>query len=313
MDDETVDFEELRLSDISNNYDVINISFARYDTEKNNGAVKFKLNDYLSTYLNYTTDQFKADIKKLQKNGKKVLISIGGSEEKSLAITNDTNANNFAESVIDIIDEYELNGVDFDIETASGPNINADYFEKAVLKISEHYGSNIIFSLNSSCTEMRSENSQAGHTEQIWHKCARKLKDIFTIVSCRYYNSGSQIGADFPSPWSREQGHISFITSQAVRWLNDENLNNNSIGMTIVGSPTIETTTPRAYLEPENIVLALKSIIEGINPNDSYRNYVPDKAYPNFKAVTVWSINFDAHYNYAMSSAVKQYFNTISN
>lgn len=172
------------------------------------------------------------------------------------------------------------------------------------MEISDYYASNLMFTINSSCTEMRAETPEAGHSEQVYHKCASSLKDICSVISTRYYNSGSQIGADFPKVWSRTQGNVSFITSQVVKQLKDDSLNNNTIGMTILSFDEGNG----AYLESEKIKLALRSIMEGIDPQDTVKNFIPDKAYPNFRAVTLWTINFDAYYDYNMSNTIKDYF-----
>lgn len=66
----------LKLSDISDNYDIINIGFARWDDSKNNGSITFEPNKYLLDTLHYSKIEFKEDIKNLQAKGKKVLISI---------------------------------------------------------------------------------------------------------------------------------------------------------------------------------------------------------------------------------------------
>lgn len=208
--------------------------------------------------------------------------------------------------MIDIIELYNFNGIDIDIETNSNVQVDPVYFEKSIIAISDYYASNLMFTIDSSCTEMRTENSQAGHSEQVYHKCASVLKDICSIISTRYYNSGSQIGDDFPIVWSRTQGTVSFITSQVVKQLKDDSLNNNTIGMTILSYNCSD-----AYLEPEKIILALRSIMEGIDPQDTVKNFIPDKAYPNFCAVTLWTINCDAYYNYNMSNTIKDYFENL--
>ena len=54
------------------------------------------------------------------------MISIGGTNGGNICITNDDEANNFASSLIEIIDEYNFNGID--IETGK---IDINYFEKS--------------------------------------------------------------------------------------------------------------------------------------------------------------------------------------
>lgn len=297
-------YKTMKISEIPDYYDIINIAFARGNTN-NDGTISYSLDTYLMSALNYTEEEFKEDIKQLQKKGKKVLISIGGSNDKGINILNATQAENFANSVSNIIDEYGFNGIDIDIEQG---NINAEYFEKAIVLLSDKYASNLMFTLNSSATGMRSANVNNG-TDNLWYDIAVRLNDIFSIISIRYYNSGTQRGYDYETVYSREQGHISFITALAVKQLEDSNFKENQIGLCILGSEDKEVENlPKAYMEPTDIVNALKSIMEGIDLQLEYKNFVPPRAYKELRAVTTWSINKDVDCN--MSRELKTYLNT---
>lgn len=66
---------------------------------------------------------------------------------------------------------------------------------------------------------------------------------------------------------------------------------------------------PQAFLQPKDIVKAISSIMEGIDLNLEYKNFIPPSAHKDLKAVTIWSINKDAYYNYQMAKEIKQYLN----
>lgn len=301
---------QMKLSQISPLYEIINITFARNDTNKNNGAIEFHLNEYLSQVLKYSEDEFINDIKSLQSKGKKVLISIGGQEGGNIQITNEEQAKNFSNSLSQIIDKYNFNGVDIDIESG---NMDEKYLEKALLDLSDKYASNIMITLNTTLTGIQSKDVNDSGEDNVWYTFAENFKDMLSITSSRYYNTGTKCGEDFNYGqwWSREQGHVSFITSVAIKQLEDKNISNNNIGITILSFDQAQGGgLPKAYMEPIKIVDALTTIIEGKSSqyDTDYRPYVPKRAYPELKAVTIWSINKDACMNYEMVNAISQHF-----
>lgn len=300
------DFVPMKLSDIPDYYEVINVAFARSDGNKN-GAIKFELNEYLSETLNYSNEEFKKDIIDLQNKNKKVILSIGGSNDKNINITNEDEALNFANSVIEKINEYNFNGIDIDIENG---NIETKYFEDAIMKISDNYASNLFITINSSATEMRSTNVNNG-IDNIWYRISKDLKDILALISIRYYNSGMQRGFDYEQIYSREQGHISFITALATKFLEDKNFNHRQVGICILGYNEPQgDDLPQAFMEADKIVLALSSLIEGKDVHDSYKNFIPPTSYPDIGPTTIWSINNDAYNNYEMSRSIYSYISS---
>lgn len=299
----------MKLSDVSPLYEIINVTFARNDNSKNNGAVEFHLNEYLTQVLNYKDEDFINDIKTLQKRGKKVLISVGGQEGGNIPLTNDDEVKNFADSLSAIIDKYNFNGLDIDIESGT---VDEKYLEKALLMLSDKYASNIMITLNSSLSGIQNKDVNDSGEDSIWYTFAENFKDMLSITSSRYYNTGTKCGEDYNYGqwWSREQGHVSFITSVAIRQLEDKNIANGNIGISILAFDQVQGGgLLKAYMEPEKIVDALTTIMEGKKSqyDTDYRPYNPKKAYPELKAVTIWSINKDYCYDYAMAKAVSEY------
>ena len=297
-----VDKNPIKLSEISDLYDIINITFAR-NSELNDGTVTFELNEYLCKNISYSKKEFIEDIKRLQNKGKKVLVAIGGEQGGSFKITNDHEVNNFVRSLTNIVDEYNFDGIDIDIETG---NLEIEYMEKATKIFWKKYNGEKMITLNSSLTDMKSADVNEGK-DNFWYKFAVDMKDKLAIVSSRYYNSGTQSGYDYKTIYSREQGHEAFIASIVAKQLENKNLANNNIGITILGMTEEVKGLPQAYMEPNKIINTLKVIIEGKNLDLDYRNFIPVRAYPELKAVSIWSINGDALNNYQMANSISTY------
>ena len=246
--------------------------------------------------INYSKEEFKKDIKKKQEAQKKVFISIGGEAGGQFKLTNDKEVENFVNSVKQIVDEYGFDGIDIDIESG---DIEIQYCENALTQIYNIYKGKLLISINSSITGMKSADVNEG-IDNLWYKIGVDLKDKIWLNSTRYYNSGTQSGYDYKNIYSREQGHISFITSIAVKQLEDKELNNNNIGITVLAYDYKIESLPQAYMPPKDIVKAISSIMDGIDLNLEYKD---------LKAVSIWSINKDAYYNYQMAKEIKQYLN----
>ena len=66
----------------------------------------------------YTKDDFKKDVKSLQAQGKKIVLSIGG-YEGYFSLTSDNAVNQFVSDIKSIINEYGFDGIDIDLEQSS--------------------------------------------------------------------------------------------------------------------------------------------------------------------------------------------------
>ena len=97
----------IKLRDVSDNWDVINLSFGE-PTSVTSGDIQFKP-------FNATEEEFKSDVKYLQSKGKKVLLSIGG-QNGQVQLKDAAARNKFVSSVSNIIDTYGLDGLDIDFE-----------------------------------------------------------------------------------------------------------------------------------------------------------------------------------------------------
>ncbi|NKZ02843.1 carbohydrate-binding protein [Actinomadura latina] len=102
--------QELKLSQVPDDYDLIAVAFGESTTRP--GEVAFRVDPELSTALGgYTDAQFTSDIAALQARGKKVILSVGG-ERGAIRVSDGTSAQLFADSVYGLMTEYGFDGVD---------------------------------------------------------------------------------------------------------------------------------------------------------------------------------------------------------
>ena len=308
---------DLKLSEVPTGYDIVILGFVYGNSD---GTVTFSLDqDYLGTALNYTEEEFKEDIKELQARGQKVILSIGG-ESATITVTNSSQANNFVSSVTNLIQEYDLDGIDIDIEQYSSPETlekvkeNPELLGNAIRQIRTNSGLGDDFVLTL-CTETEyfysAENPKnSSYDEYYYSVLSEELDDILTFSSIMLYNSGSQWGISKENGSNRIevfQGTVEFGPAYVSRVIEEDGVDPSKLALCY----KVTNVNNEGYLSPTKIVEALTSLIEGKTITaDRIGTFTPPQAYSNFGGVVVWSINMDAKNSNAVYNNVINYLNS---
>ncbi len=266
----------LKLSDVPSYYDMICVAFANSSTTA--GKVTFELDKDLSTALGgYTKAQFIQDIKDAKAKGQHVIISVGGAEGTTY-ITNEEAANQFATSLISIIEEYGFEGVDIDFEGSAVSG--TDYIAEALRTVHNHFGEDFIITMAPETYYFQDTNPNGTMATSAYYRLAYKIRDILTICYPQFYNSGATItikntnekvtmpgGAKDISvmPWAEYFGKTLSYLSIAIETQNGETLSGDwSAGGTITSEDGKTVVTPPEWssktLEPgASLTFTLKS------------------------------------------------------
>ncbi|MYU25672.1 glycoside hydrolase family 18 protein [Streptomyces sp. SID8352] len=266
-----------KISDVSNQYDIIAVSFA--DATTTPGGITFNLDTV--GLKGYTVDQFKADIRAKQKAGKKVIISVGG-EKGTISVNSAASATNFANSTYALMQEYGFDGVDIDLENG----INPTYMSQGLRALSAKAGPDMILTMAPQTIDMQSK--QGGYFQT-----ALNVKDILTVVNMQYYNSGAMLGCDGKV---YSQGTVDFLTALACIQL-ENGLDASQVGL---GLPASTRAAGGGYVSPSVVNAALDCLTKGT----SCGNFKPSKTYPDLRGAMTWSTNWDATSGNAWSNSV---------
>ncbi|WP_405385160.1 MULTISPECIES: chitinase [Streptomyces] len=266
-----------KISDVQSQYDIIAVAFA--DATGTPGAVTFNLDS--AGLGGYTVDQFKADIKAKQAAGKSVIISIGG-QNGTVSINDSASANNFANSVYSLMQQYGFDGVDIDLENG----LNATYMTQALRSLSAKAGSKLVITMAPQTIDMQS-------TSNAYFQTALNIKDILTVVNMQYYNSGSMLGCDGKV---YSQGSVDFLTALACIQL-EGGLSPSQVGL---GLPASTRGAGSGYVSPTIVNNALDCLARGTGCG----SFKPAKTYPGLRGAMTWSTNWDALAGNAWSNAV---------
>ncbi|MEV6106012.1 glycoside hydrolase family 18 protein [Streptomyces sp. NPDC051940] len=265
------------IAQVQSQYDIIAVAFA--DATGTPGQVTFNLDS--AGLGGYTVAQFKADIAAKKAAGKTVIISVGG-QNGTVSINDSTSANNFANSVYALMQEYGFQGVDIDLENG----LNATYMTQALRSLSSKAGSSLVITMAPQTIDMQS-------TSNGYFQTALNIKDILTVVNMQYYNSGSMLGCDGQV---YSQGSVNFLTALACIQL-EGGLSPSQVGLGLPASPS---GAGSGYVSPTIVNNALDCLARGTNCG----SFHPPRTYPGLRGAMTWSTNWDAAAGNAWSNSV---------
>ncbi len=256
-----------RLSDVSQQYDIIAVAFANTDPSRP-GGITFALDGGLG---GYTEDQFKADIAAEHSAGKKVVLSIGG-QNGTISVNDGTAAQNFADSAFSLMQAYGFDGVDIDLENG----VSSTFMGQALHSLASRAGSGFTLTMAPQTIDMQSTGTE-------YFKLALNVKDILTIVNMQYYNSGTMLGCDGQV---YGEGSVNFLTALACIQLKG-GLNPSQVGL---GVPASTSAAGGGYVDPSVVNNALDCLASGANCG----SFHPDTTWPTIGGAMTWSTNWDA-------------------
>ena len=303
----------IRLRDVSPDWDVINLSFGEGTT------VTFETSD----------EEFISDVKYLQSQGKKVLISIGG-EKGQVRLETTAARDKFVESVCGIIDKYGLDGLDIDFE---GHSLNFDAGDKdfknpttpvivnlidALKTITKKYGDDFVLTMAPETFFVQMGRTfYGGLNSNVDSRCAAYLPVIYALrneldwLQVQYYNSGpiNDINGK-----SQNMGSPEFYVALADMLLTgfpimgDENNMFPALrpDQVVIGVPAA-TGAGNGFVSNDGVKQALEALMKG----GTVGGYTVKEGYPELRGLMTWSINWDKHNNFAWSKYFRDYFDSI--
>ena len=287
----------LKISDVPDYYDMICVSFANSSTTP--GKVTFELDKDLSNALGgYTKAQFIQDIKNAKAKGQHVIISVGGAEGTTY-ITNEEAANQFATSLISIIEEYGFEGVDIDFE--GGAVSGTDIYARSHLELYvNHFGEDFIITMAPETYYFQDTNPNGTMATSAYYRLAYKIRDILTICYPQFYNSGAMNGYN---GFNAQVGTADFLTSLSTLLL-ENGLRADQVAL---GLPSTSKAASSGYVSTDIISTAVKALVNGTSSG----KFTAPKAYPTLRGVMTWSINWDATNNYTWAKSMSSLMDSL--
>ncbi len=305
----------IRLRDISSDFDVIQVSFAEPTGGPLSGNMAF------SPY-NATESEFKSDVAYLQSLGKKVLISIGGANG-TVELTTAQAKQTFVTTMKNLISTYGFDGMDIDLEGSSLSLNGGDTDFKnpttpkiinlisAVKEIMSGFGSNFVLTMAPETAYVQGGYTYYGGPWGAYLPVIYGLRNELNYLHVQHYNSGPLTALDGKS---YSQGTADFQVAMAEMLLAGfpvgGNPNNSFPALrpdqVLIGLPASPQAAGGGYTSVANVKKALDYLIKGESFGGNYvlRN---SAGYSDMKGLMTWSINWDKYNNFEFSRNYRTY------
>ena len=213
-------------------------------------------------------------------------------------ITNEEAANQFAKSLISIIEEYGFEGVDIDFE--GGAVSGTDYIAEALRTVRNHFGEDFIITMAPETYYFQDTNPNGTMATSAYYRLAYKIRDILTICYPQFYNSGAMNGYN---GFNAQVGTADFLTSLSTLLL-ENGLRADQVAL---GLPSTSKAASSGYVSTDIISTAVKALVNGTSSG----NFTAPKAYPTLRGVMTWSINWDATNNYTWAKSMSSLMDSL--
>jgi chitinase len=296
------------ISQVPAAYDVIVVAFA---DDAGNGNVSFTLDPAAGGEA-----KFIADVAAARTAGKKVVLSFGG-QNGTVTLNNATQVANFVSSTVAILRKYGFDGIDLDLESGAGVTQGAAIqtnLVTAVKQIKAQIGSGFYLSMAPEHPYVQGGYVAYGGIWGAYLPIIDGLRNELSIIHVQYYNNGAVY-----TPYSASglaEGSADMLVGASR--------------MLIEGFTTAGGTGPYVFvgLRPDQVAFGLPSgpssansglasmqaISNALNCLTQLTNCGPIKplqAYPSFRGVMTWSINWDKHDGLGFSNGVRGALNTL--
>jgi chitinase len=308
----------LKLRQVHPGYDVIVVAFAEPESH---GSARMRFAPY-----NATIEEFRNDIQYLKGLGKKVLISVGGANAH-IDLSTDAARQDFTSSMIQIIQTYEFDGMDIDLEGGSvalDPG-DTDFRNprtprirnliQACRDIASAFGPGFLLTMAPETAYVQGGLSQYGGIWGAYLPVIYGLRDLLAYLHIQHYNSGPMEALDGRI---YSQGTVDFHVAMAEMLLvgfpiaHDPSRTFPALPpeKVLIGLPASPAAASGGYTPPAEVQRALDVLIRGHPTSGTYtlRNPV---GYPGFRGLMTWSINWDAANGYLFVNSHRPYLDRL--
>ncbi len=254
--------------------------------------------------------QFIADVKAKQALGKKVILSLGG-QNGSVSVGSTAEATNFTNSLYAIIQKYGFDGIDIDLENgvSQGAAIQT-YLPIAVKNLKAKVGANFYLSMAPEWVYVEGGYTSYGSTWGAYIPIINALRNELTVIHPQYYNNG-----DVYTPYATgalKAGSTDQLVATARMLIEGFTYGGNTFAglrpdQVGFGVPSGKSSAGSGFTTIPDVNNALNCLTRLLNCG----TIKPVKAYPDFRGVMTWSINWDKHDGYNFSVPVKATLKTL--
>ena len=290
-----------RIKDVSNDWDVIVVAFA---DNAGGGNVAFNLDPSGGTEA-----QFIQDVKDKKAAGKKVVLSLGG-QEGTVTLNTASDVTNFVNSLYGIITKYGFDGIDIDLESGSGMTMGAPIqtnLVTAMKQLKAKVGSDFYLSMAPEHPYVQGGYTSYGSIWGAYLPIIDALRDDLSVIHVQYYNNGG-----FDTPYTGgmvQEGTVDALVAGSKMLIEGFPLGRGTSGsfkglrpdQVAFGVPSGNKSANRGFVTAKVVSDALNCLTKLTNCG----SIKPNQAYPDYRGVMTWSINWDKAdgYNFSVPAA----------
>jgi chitinase len=311
----------VRLRDVDARYNVVDIAF----------ATPVSASDMTMTFVptQQTKAEFIADMRILQGQGRKVLISVGGADAP-VELNTAADKDKFVSTMKALITDYGFDGFDIDLEgnsvilNSGDTNFKSSTTPKIVNLIAASRdittyfrGLGKDFWLTSAPETQYVQGGYGNYGTAFggYLPVLYGVRDLLTFVHVQYYNTGSQNALDGRVYGQSTPDFIVAMTDMLLRGFpvagNTANvfpaLRQDQVAF---GLPATGTGAAPAggYVTPADVTKALNYLVKGISYGGTY---TLGASYPNLRGIMTWSVNWDLSQGNPFVTNANSFFSTL--
>jgi chitinase len=293
------------LTHVSPNFDVVNVAFAT-PTSAGGAALQFSPEPAL-----YATSQaFVADVRQLQSEGRKVLISIGGAAHP-IHVDSLADEQAFVASLRQIVATYGFDGVDIDLEgsslslaagdtdfrTPTSPRIV--HFISAMRTFLQSMPPDLMLTAAPETAFVQGGQSAYAGVWGAYLPVLHALRDRLDWVQVQHYNTGSMFGRDGRI---YQPATTDFHVAMADALIGGFPVSGAGTSFpplrpdqVVIGLPASTQAAGSGYTTSNRVRSALDYLLLGYTTPGSISYSLTDPfGYAGFRGVMLWSTNWDA-------------------